>query len=757
MDKAVSGIMQTNRELAKELAFLRAKASKYAFWGTLIASASVIVATALVSYFMVGNVTLDGVMLGQRSNIALWVLDAMPFIFATWGQYASVKMADEASAMVHDKTADLRQALDDVKLNAQAKSDFFSKISHELRSPLNGVIGMVDMLLETKLDKEQQRYANVVRSSAHGLLNIINDILDFSKIEAGKLALEEIEFDLRECIEGCVALMLPQARVKNLTLAAHIPLNVPQRLVGDPGRLRQIVMNLMSNALKFTERGQIVLSVSVLGESEQHAHLRIEVTDTGIGMSAATLQQIFQPYQQGSAATARQYGGTGLGLVISKELVETMHGEIGVSSAEGQGSTFWFSLPLAKPKARTAIAVATDVELRGLHALVADDNTATRTALAKQLRRLGVEVEEVGDGIAALQMLLVAASTGYRFDLVITDMFLPCMNGEELGREIKSRDATQDTVLLMMTAVGQRGDAQRVHQLGFAAYVKKPVANEGLADLLRAAMATRKMSEEQRRHSGLVTKYSLAKEREAKERQALRLLLADDSAVNREIMHSMLAKMGHTVHIARDGKEAIEIARTRAFDAILMDLQMPVLDGFSAIQAIRASTGVNSRAPIVALTAGVTDTERQRCLAEGANAVLLKPTTTADMTATLARVLARSETTTHLPATATQRTQTLQPPNVAKIFVAETEQRLAALQRGIDDEDIARVSREAHTLKGASAHFNAQAMRNAAIEIEQLAARGDLKNARAPFAKLQEAFKSLQAQLASNAPAQRLG
>lgn len=740
--------MQPSRQLASELQFLRAKASKYASWGTVIAAAAVVIATALVSYFMTGDVTLDGITTGQRSNIALWVLDAMPFIFATWGQYASFKMADEATALVRDKTSDLRQALDDLKLDTQAKSDFFSKISHELRSPLNGVIGMVDMLLETKLDKEQQRYANVVRSSAHGLLNIINDILDFSKIEAGKLALEEIEFDLRECIEGCVALLLPQARVKNLALAAHIPLNVPTKLVGDPGRIRQIVMNLISNALKFTDRGQIVLNISLLSESDQHAHLRLEVTDTGIGMSAATLQRLFHPYQQGNIATSRKYGGTGLGLVISKELVETMHGEIGVSSAENQGSTFWFNLPLAKATAATETTINRDMELRGLHALVADENAVTRTSLAKQLRQLGVEVEEVGDGIAALQLILVAASTGYRFDLVVADMFLPCMSGEELGREIKSRDATRDTVLVMMTAVGQRGDAQRVHQVGFAAYAKKPIASGSLADLVRAAMATRSMSEAQRRQRGLVTKYSLASEHETHRTKSLRILLADDSAVNREIMHAMLAKMGHTAQIARDGKEAIEVARAYVFDAILMDLKMPVLDGFSAIQAIRASSGANSRAPIIALTAGITDAERKRCLAEGTDAVLLKPTTTVELTATLVRVLSRNgEATAHATAATAQRTPVLASPSVAKIFVAEATQRLAALQRGIDNDDIECVSREAHTLKGASAHFNAQAMRDAATEIERLAACGDLKSARVPLSELQKAFKTLHAQL----------
>ena len=735
-------------EIAQELRFLQAKASRYAFWGTAIASAAVVIATLLVSYFMVGTISIDGIAHGQASNIALWVLDAMPFIFATWGQYASHKMADEATNIVTHKTQDLRHALDEAKLSNQAKSDFFSKMSHELRSPLNGVIGMVDLLLDTPLDEEQRRYVNVIRSSSHGLVNLINDILDFSKIEAGKLALEHIEFDLRECIEGCIALLTPQARLKSLALTADIPQDLPERLMGDPGRLRQVIINLIANAIKFTEQGRVLVSVRVLADSNTGARIRVAVADTGIGMSDATRLRLFQPYQQGDATIARKYGGTGLGLVISKELIETMGGEVGVSSAENEGSTFWFDVALPRPSIAAALNPA-NVALARLHVLVADENAGTRHALAKQLRALGMEVEEVADGVAALQMILVAASTGYRFDCVFADMFLPCMDAETLGRELKSRTETREIVLILMTAVGSRGDAQRANEIGFAAYVKKPIPGQDVAPLLHAAMGTRHWSEAQRRARGVITRYTLGQDK----RKSLKVLLADDSAVNREILRKMLEKLGHRVDIAHDGREAVAAVSKNGYDVVLMDLQMPILDGFGAIEAIRRLA--QTQPPIIAITAGLTDSERARCNAQGANEILLKPTAAADLSAALARALQASGS--HVPTPALKepaatRTQsasesTPAPHGVGEVFVAEVTQRIAALRIAFKQNDTRRIAREAHTLKGASAHLNAHAMREAATRLEQFTNAGRMAEAEACVDAIEQAFRVVQLKL----------
>lgn len=306
---------------------MRERASKYAVYGVYIASVSVVIATLLVSYVMQGTISLEGIIIAQTSNIALWTVDCMPFLFAMWGQYASYRMASDADDYVKTKTQSLRDALTHADFTSKAKSDFFAKMSHELRTPINGIIGMSDLVLQTNLSGEQRRHVDIIKSSASGLLSLINDLLDFSKIEAGKLELEEVEFDLRECIEKSATLLAQQAQVKGLTLTNLIQNDVPSRLTGDPGRLRQIIINLLSNAIKFTHTGEVVLSVKKLQEETDHrVRLHVEVADTGVGIPAKAQARVFQPYNQADASTSHRYGGTGLGLTISKELVEAMGG-----------------------------------------------------------------------------------------------------------------------------------------------------------------------------------------------------------------------------------------------------------------------------------------------------------------------------------------------------------------------------------------------------------------------------------------------
>ncbi|HEU5337770.1 MAG TPA: ATP-binding protein [Sulfuricaulis sp.] len=311
----------------EDLRLLRERASKYAVYGVYIASVSVVIATLLVSYVMQGTISLEGIIIAQTSNIALWTVDCMPFLFAMWGQYASYRMASDADDYVKTKTQSLRDALTHADFTSKAKSDFFAKMSHELRTPINGIIGMSDLVLQTNLSGEQRRHVDIIKSSASGLLSLINDLLDFSKIEAGKLELEEVEFDLRECIEKSATLLAQQAQVKGLTLTNLIQNDVPSRLTGDPGRLRQIIINLLSNAIKFTHTGEVVLSVKKLQEETDHrVRLHVEVADTGVGIPAKAQARVFQPYNQADASTSHRYGGTGLGLTISKELVEAMGG-----------------------------------------------------------------------------------------------------------------------------------------------------------------------------------------------------------------------------------------------------------------------------------------------------------------------------------------------------------------------------------------------------------------------------------------------
>ncbi len=728
---------------------MREKASKYALYGVLIASASVVIATLLVSYVMTDAITIEGIILAQTSNIALWTVDAMPFVFAMWGQYASRNMAREASEFVQTKTQTLREALTKADFTSKAKSDFFAKMSHELRTPINGIIGMSDLVLETKLTKDQRRHLDIIKSSASGLLTLINDLLDFSKIEAGKLVLEEIEFDPRDCIEKSATLLVQQAHAKGLALTNLIQSDVPTRLRGDPGRLRQIVINLLGNAIKFTHVGEVVLSVKKLpDESGDRVRLRVEVADTGIGLSAKDQAKLFQPYSQAGTSTSRHYGGTGLGLTISKELVEAMGGEIGVNSREGKGSVFWFTAEFRKPAVKSETAPAARVDLKGLRVLVADGNIPARVALVDQLKALGLEVQSIGNGTAALQMIRSAAGTDFSFDLVLLDMFLPNLSGEELGRELKVHTETRDTVLVILTSAGVRGDAQRLNQAGFAGYFGKPIPPEDLRDALKAVMATRDMDEPERQRAGLVTKYTLSGMR----RKLARLLLVDDSEVNLEIMQKMLSRLGHTADVAENGRAAITAATGEDYGLILMDLHLPDISGIEAIEAIRALPGARARVPIAVLTAGASDEEIARCRALEVGDFLVKPLDSNVLVEVLKRYritpVAVTETADAPPpekpaATAPAPSEATPDPKLVEIFVKEATQRLASLHEALVTGDASRAAREAHTLKSSSAYFKAETMHEAAARIEEMANNNQLDQARPVLEKLEQSYARL--------------
>ena len=746
--------MIPQQRLAEDLLLLRQKASQYALYGVLIASTSVIIATLLVSYVMADAITLESIILAQTSNIALWTVDGMPFLFAIWGQYASYRMAREANELIQHKTQSLREALTQANFTSMAKSDFFAKMSHELRTPINGIIGMSDLLIESKLSDEQRRHSEIIKSSASGLLTLINDLLDFSKIESGKLELEEIEFDLRECIEKSVALLGQQALMKGLTLTNLIQPDMPNRLLGDPGRLRQIIINLIGNAIKFTHTGEIVLSVKKLPEeSSERLRLQIEVADTGIGISAKDLTKLFQPYNQAKASTTRRYGGTGLGLAITKELVEAMDGQIGVKSEEGKGSLFWFILNLRKP-AVAGIAPApapAQIDLKRLRVLVADGNIPARVNLVDQLKTLGMEVQSIGNGNAALQMIRSAADSRFRFDLVMMDMYLPNLSGEDLGREIKSNPEMRNTVIAMMTSAGARGDAQRLNQIGFAGYFGKPIPSEDLLDMLKAVMVTRGMDELERQRSGLVTKYTLAEIR----KQNLRLLLVEDSAVNREIMLKTLSKLGYAADTAESGHAAVAAARGQSYGLILMDLHLPDISGVQAIEAIRALPDSHANVPIIVLTAGATDTEKERCRSLGVKEFLTKPVEHG----LLADALNRRQTSypaAAVAAAAPAPVSTEQAsedeafntdPKLVEIFIKEATQRLSSLRQALTSSDAQRAAREAHTLKSSSAYFQAHAMHDAAEKIEKMADNGQLGKVEPVLQALERAYAGLCARL----------
>ncbi len=738
------------QRLIDDLRLLRERASQYAVYGVYIATASVIIATLLVSYVMFDEITIDGIIEAQSSNIGLWAVDCMPFIFAMWGQYASFRMAREANDFIQHKTQTLREALTQANFTSKAKSDFFAKMSHELRTPINGIIGMSDMLIETHLSKEQQRYAEIIKSSASGLLTLINDLLDFSKIEAGKLELEEIEFDLRECVEKSVALLSQQAHAKGLTLTNLIQPDVPSRLIGDPGRLRQIVINLLSNAIKFTHTGEIVLSVKNLPDISGNAQVHVEVADTGIGISKKDQVKLFQLYKQVGASTTRRYGGTGLGLTITKELVEAMGGQVGVRSEEDKGSVFWFTVIFRKPKVVVNVVPSpTQIDLKGLRVLVADGNIPARVSLVDQLKTLGMDVQSIGNGNAALQMVRSAATSDFGFDLVLIDMFLPHLNGEDFGREIKSHAETRDTVLVMMTSAGVRGDAQRLNQAGFAGYFGKPIPPEDLQDILKAVIATKGIEEPERQRMGLVTKHSLSEIR----KKHSRVLLVEDSDVNREITLHMLSKLGYSADTAENGRAAIEAARQQIYGLIFMDLHLPDMSGIDTIKAIRALSDVHAMSSIVALTAGATDSEVQQCRALGVKDFLTKPIDKAMLEDTLTRWQALyvpqspAPTATATPKEINEEDSIEADPKLVAIFIKEATMRLQSLHQALARGDAKLMAREAHTLRSSGAYFHAAAIQQAAEKLEKMADDGQLGEAKNVLQTLEEAYQRLRARL----------
>ena len=715
-----------------QILFFKARASRYALYGVLIAGASVVLATLLVSYVMQGGVSVDGIIAGQHSNIALRVLDVMPFLFAAWGQYAGRNMAQAASRIVTDRLQGLRKALVQANSDSQAKSTFFSKMSHELRTPMNGILGTSELLSATELSDEQRRYVRLVQLSAQSLLNIVNDLLDFSKIEAGHLKLEQIEFDIHECLEAPVALLQQQARLKGLNLTAKIDPSLSKTLLGDPGRLRQIVINLIGNAVKFTHQGGVQVKAAPIAETKSALTVRIAVSDSGIGISTEARQRLFQPYVQAKASTAREYGGTGLGLAISKELTEVMGGRIGVSSEEGHGSTFWIEIPFKK--AKTQAPKIRKLPLAGRRILIAHAPAAAEPWVAQYLTALGMEVEQTTEGHYARARLAEAAEQGRPFDIALIDLFVSGTGGEDLGAAIKEAPALADIALLMITSAGQRGDALRAKEIGFAGYLTRPLTKHLLAAALGRALSQKVDGSPQ---PEFITKYTLGA-------QSPRILVVEDSAINREIALHALAPHGYLLDFARNGAEGIKAAQTQRYDLLLIDLQMPVVDGLRATEEIRALPNRDEQGPIVILTAGTTEEVREQCLSAGAADVIIKPPGADMLVAVVERFLKPG---TETQVVATPPTRLSSDPAFARVFVNEADGRIASLRTALAKADGETVAREAHTLKSTALHFAAADLSDTASRVESLARAGQLVQVQAIVPDLEMYYGELRAQL----------